>query len=169
MTDREFWKARERCVECHCRDAFTMAGRALCAVCAEKSRALARKRYEATPEKYQERDRRYYDARKAARLCVKCGKPVEPDNPRVRCLKCTRKLSAEDRSRNERNRPPEQNWPRGDNGICYICNRRPTLPGRNCCGECYPWLRDNMLAAKAVQNLAAHPWNRGREREETEA
>lgn len=159
MTERQYWRSIGRCTECHKEDAYTMNGRSLCADCAEKDRQKKREQYGLDPRKYLDRNKESYDRRKELRLCVKCGKPLESDNPRVRCLRCTRKLAMYEHKVTEKNRPPEQNFPRGDNGICYICNRNPVIPGKSTCADCYPDARDRMLNARAKRDTRQHSWN----------
>ncbi len=142
LSDSQFWRQRGLCTECHAQDAFTMAGRALCGECARKSREAKARKYEFQSPAIRFRNREAYQMRKENRLCVKCSKPLEPGNNRVRCLSCTRKLSRHDKQK------VFEKPLRGDNGICWMCNKNPIEPGRECCAECYPKMRDNMLKAQ---------------------
>lgn len=148
LTDKQYWKSKERCIECHEQDAFTLNGRSLCGVCAEKERLRKAKEYQNNGEVIRKRDQIAYEARKKMRLCVKCGKPLEDGNHRVRCLRCTRKQSIAEHIKLENEAPKVRNYPRGDNGICYVCNQRETFPDRRCCAKCYQWLRESMLNAR---------------------
>lgn len=158
MTNRQFWKARGRCTECHGRDAFTMAGRSLCSACAEKAREKKREEYRENSDKIRSRNAEAYSRRKENRQCVKCGRALRPEDSGVRCTACRRKLSIYEAARSELRRPPDRNYPRGDNGICYICNRRPVSVAHECCEACYPMLRENMLAARS--QAAVNPWRK---------
>lgn len=151
LTDAQYWKSKERCVECHEQDAFTLNGRSLCGVCAEKARMRKSEEYQNNGDTIRERNRTAYETRKQMRLCIKCGKPLENGNYRVRCLRCTRKQSITEHLKLEEEAPKTRNYPRGDNGICYVCNQRETLPDRRCCAECYQWLKESMLKAKRIQ------------------
>ena len=51
------------------------------------------------------------------------------------------------------------NYPRGDNDICFRCNKRPVMDGRRCCSECYAellqivaTLQDNNNKRKQIEN-----------------
>ena len=143
LSDRGYWKHLGRCTECHRVDAFTMNGRSLCGVCADKARLKKANEYAFDKQKILSRNRDAYQRRKANGLCVKCGKPIEEGNYRVRCLKCTAKLSYSEKIK------ASEKAARGDNGICYMCNRNPVLPDKRCCAECYPKLQINMLKAQS--------------------
>lgn len=156
--DRNFWKSRHLCCNCHMKDAYTMNGRALCAECADKANKAKKRDYAERGDEIRQRNRNAYAERKANGLCVKCGKPKEPGNTRVRCLRCTRKQSRAEHIKLENEAPLVRNYPRGDNGICYICNRNPIAPGKRCCDGCYPALKGAMLHARVLVNADIHIW-----------
>jgi hypothetical protein len=79
-------------------------------------------------------------------LCRECGKQdAYTLNGRTRCADCVAKDT--ERLREKRGyRPawerqqkptPEINRPRGDNGICWQCNKLPVMDGRHLCQSCY--------------------------------
>lgn len=143
VSDAQYWRQKGRCTYCHEQDAYTMMGRSYCGECARKNRDAKREVYPIRSAEINLRDRTAYQERKEKRLCVKCAKPLEPGNNRVRCLACTRKLSIHDKLA-VLDKPL-----RGDNGVCWMCNKREKLPDKRCCAVCYETLRGNMLKAQA--------------------
>lgn len=149
ISEKEFYEMRKRaglCPKCGREDAYTMAGRVMCAECAEKARIKAERRRK-DPDK---RETMYNSvksikhARKADGLCPECGgKPVDG---RVRCVSCTIKSMAY--KRKCRGGP----IPRGEYGVCWTCNRESALPGKRLCKSCYD---------KACRNLINSPSKRG--------
>lgn len=139
MTQREYEASYKRllydarkhngvCVSCGAVDAFTLNGRAECAECCEKRRQ--RRNYQEKAD-YQ---RAIYKARKAAGICVRCNKKAIPgmvhcEQHRIRHNQKVRALKAHNHG--------ETNWPRGDNGYCYVCNKRPTMDNLKVCDTCY--------------------------------
>jgi len=120
------------CVSCGAVDAFTLNGRAECAECCEKRRK--RRNY----QKKADQQREIYKARKAAGICVSCKKKAIPgmvycEQHRIRHNQKARELKAYNRG--------ETNWPRGDNGYCYVCNKRPTMDNLKVCDTCYKKLQ----------------------------
>ena len=87
-----FWKNKGRCTNCHCRDALTVSGRALCKVCAEKKKIRALK-YAQTHDVNAVK-REWYRRKREAGLCVKCGKPAIPG--KARCVECAVKQKKAD-------------------------------------------------------------------------
>lgn len=143
MTQREYEASYKRllyderkhngvCVSCGAVDAFTLNGRAECAECCEKRRK--RRNY----QKKADQQREIYKARKAAGICVSCKKKAIPgmvycEQHRIRHNQKARELKAYNRG--------ETNWPRGDNGYCYVCNKRPTMDNLKVCDTCYKKLQ----------------------------
>ena len=101
-----------------------------------------------------ERYRRRTEARRAAGLCLKCGK-TEPEPERTLCAPCAEKRNAADRARNARlraegkpRRDPEQaklyerergrrrHIERKAAGLCTGCGRTPARPDRMTCEPC---------------------------------
>ena len=133
ISKKEFYHMRKRagvCVSCGREDAYTMAGRARCAECAERCRANQEK-YLADPKKRKaltDRARERRRARKENGLCPMCGK--KPMDGHVKCLKCTlRQRRADLKKRGGRH-------PKLD-GMCRQCNKREPMPGKKLCSDCY--------------------------------
>lgn len=120
-------RQRQVCVRCQTQDAFTLAGKCLCADCAEKESQRSRDKAARTARKTAKDNER-----KAAGLCVQCGKTLDRDG--IYCRRCVFI-----KNRNQRRKRIEDgiNWPRGDNGYCYQCNKELRLPGRGVCQKCY--------------------------------
>lgn len=151
--NKVYYKSRQRCVLCGQQDAYTMNNRSLCAECAEKRRVLTANYRNEHPEQIKAYRAEYEKSRRAAGLCHACGKPTE--NGRSRCPRCREK---ENRRRREKVREDGLvNLPRGENGICWTCNKRPALRGKRLCRECMERQMD------VLQNSAwpmRKPWKR---------
>lgn len=74
-----------KCKRCGKQDSFTLSGRALCVVCAEKNRENSRRYYKKLGTNPGAKKR--YQRLKELGLCVDCGK-YEPKNGSVRCEDC---------------------------------------------------------------------------------
>lgn len=156
MTDRTankaYYRSRKRCTLCGKQDAYTLNDRSLCAECAEKRRILAANYRNEHPERIKAYRAEYEKGRRAAGLCHACGKPTE--NGRSRCPRCREK---ENRRRREKVREDGLvNLPRGDNGVCWQCNKKPALDGQRLCQSC----RD-LCAAQALKlprDRSGHFW-----------
>lgn len=139
------------CTRCGQEDAYTMAGRKLCADCCDRAR-IVNNRYRIT-DKGRETQRRC-EARKVARrreegLCIRCGKR-KAKAASCLCHYCTAK--AAERAR-EKRMASSANWPRGSNGYCYTCNKRPAASGRKICETCY-----GVLMASKRKPAEDHPF-----------
>lgn len=155
--DREsyrFWKSLGVCTRCQTQDAYTLAGRPLCGGCAEREAGYDRKRRKVHGEEINRDRRERYAARKAAGLCPKCGGEREPGF--VKCKKC-RAADAIRSRKYKQARRPETNTPRGDNGICYWCNKAPSIPGKRLCVDCMAKASEEARRRFHREN-AAHPW-----------
>lgn len=133
LSKKQFYQMRKHagvCVDCGKEDAYTMAGRARCAECAERVR-INQERYCEDPEKRQlavDRTKARRHARKSAGLCPMCGK--KPMAGHVKCMECTlrqRKANTKNRGRS----------PRLDR-VCWQCNKQEPIPGKKLCPDCYP-------------------------------
>ena len=117
-----------------------------------------------------ERFHRRTEARRAAGLCLKCGK-TEPAPERTLCEPCADKRNAADRARTarlrtekkprrdperakryERERSRRQHAERRAAGICTKCGKAPARPGRTLCEPCAERhrARDRYARAKAA-------------------
>ena len=146
--NRIFWKGLNRCIMCHKQDAYTLAGRARCAECAAKAREYNNARSAEHREESRACDRDRYAARKAAGLCVKCGKPAGGHS---HCETCRAKDAA-------RHRAKRGGDMRGVGGMCKICGHRPAMDGGKLCGSCYDMACANIAKGRKVQDRSQHPW-----------
>lgn len=136
-------KKNHLCTKCGKQDAYTLAGRAYCFECNEHKNELQRARRAKDPEKERERCRAQYYAKKDKCVCIECGKPL--DRFTVRCRKCSMKKS---RKRLYKIVADKQiNYPRGDNGFCWRCNKKPAMEGKRLCPECYAAAVNTMKTA----------------------
>ena len=152
--------------------------RSICASCGEKAGSAERARTarlraedkpvrdpEARRRADRERGRRQHAERRAAGLCVKCGRaPALPE--RTQCGPCAERRLAADRARHARAR--EEGRPRRDSeaarladrersrrrgaarraaGLCIRCGHIPPEEGRSMCEPC----RDDRRAAKRAR------------------
>ncbi len=131
---REYYIARNRCAMCHKQDAYTLNGRHYCFECVEYRGELTRKSHEKPEIAQNIRDSQNRRAaqRRADGLCISCGKPTR--GGKARCERCLAKRKAK---AVEQRIESGVNYPRGDNGFCWLCNKRPALAEKRLCAECY--------------------------------
>lgn len=137
----QYYKKLNRCVICHKQDAYTLNGRARCAECAEYDCGQHKKSGYA---KANERLKSYRDAWRAKGICIRCGKSPAVSGKSY-CGVC-----AEYTNRYKKNRRIESgiNYPRGDNGFCWQCNKRPDEDGMKVCKECYALYADTWFKGR---------------------
>lgn len=123
-----------RCIECHKIDAYTLSGKAKCYECLEKDRersAIYReKNHDLVNQKQKELRKRWKEEHK----CSRCGNKLPENYGFLLCNRCrieTRK------NKNNRTLLSGVNLPRGDNGICWQCNKNPVIEGKRLCFDCY--------------------------------
>lgn len=148
-------RERKLCVRCKTQDAFTLAGRCYCAECAEIDAQRPRNK-QARAERKKQKDAE----RKEKGLCIQCGKPLDRDG--VYCRRCVFRIN---RKRVLKRIDSGINWPRGDNGYCYTCNKRPHLPGKSVCQICYDQELENLSHTYGGKGAAAtrpesHPFRK---------
>ena len=159
MTDKEFYHLRKKvgiCPRCGREDAFTMAGRSLCAECAAKARKNKADQY-AVEEKKIRMYAQHCEGQKKRRdigICPTCGRPATPGYST--CEYCRAKHR--NYMRNYRN-----SFTRGQYGICWQCNKEKALPGKRVCQSCYDKKLTSLSKARGVlaekkKNGWAHPW-----------
>lgn len=152
-----YYKSMQRCVRCRKMDAYTMAGRSMCAVCAEKDRERKAEKYRNDAEfraRKRERDRNSYFAARAAGVCANCRRrPPKEGSPY--CWECFAKRAAWNREHKEWR--DGENYPRGANGFCHLCNKKPSMDGKRLCEECYGKAVERMAKARAVRNIGGNP------------
>ena len=153
---RRWLHSKGLCCDCKQRDAYTMNGRWRCAECGEKFTARQLElRDTGRRDKENESARKRTAARKEAGLCVQCGKPAK--NGKCRCERCL-KRNCEGKKESFRRQHPETNLPRGDNSLCWQCNKIPALDGQRLCQSC----RD-LCAAQALKlprDRSGHFWKK---------
>ncbi len=158
--DREsyaFWKSQHRCKSCHGQDAYTLAGRTLCAECAEKNKVQKAAYRERNRDRLSDTNTDWYYRMKAEHRCVKCASPVEDPKRYVTCAACRAKQR---RKHAEKRIAEGANYPRGDNGLCWLCNKRPALVDHGQCAECRELSLRNLEKAHAAKHHADHLWRR---------
>lgn len=134
---RKWLKEHHLCKECYSKDAYTLSGRTLCAECAAK--AAERKRFaKAKNAEYKQRQieavKKWRKEKAESGLCSRCGKR-KTDGIHKTCDYCRYKMKQ--RRREERAKVATTNYPRGENGYCWQCNKNMALPGYRLCQECY--------------------------------
>lgn len=140
MTIQEYrvkLKKAHLCRDCKKQDAYTLAGRTYCYDCAEKQRiakANARKdpvKRERMLEQHRQMQERYEQQHR----CKLCGKPLEKNYTYKTCKMCRFKMAkAIKKSRYKIHGIPNL---RGENGICWQCNKQPCIEGKKLCQSCY--------------------------------
>lgn len=153
--DRAYKHRRHRCIRCGEIDAFTLAGRYQCAACLEK----AAEYYEQNRDRIRVQRKEREAWCKDNRICPQCGKPNESSF--ASCAACRAKKKFYQKKRREAMKgQSEVNWPRGDNGICYICNKRPEAGGKKVCEICYEKVMTSLEKANAACDNSNHIWRR---------
>lgn len=132
--DKLFLKQMHLCVTCKKKDAYTMAGRTCCAECARKIADRQRQRKKANPEKMAEIEKNHIEKYKMEHKCIQCGRILPADYENVNCEICLKKATARRRDKRIQN---GMNWPRGNNGICFQCNKNLAKEGSSLCQNCY--------------------------------
>lgn len=159
---REFLKEHHICVRCGKRDAFY--NKTKCPECIEKEQKENREYYirnKATIlKKDKKRKNETYAKRKAAGLCVRCGKKAAIKG--VFCLECyvkerKRGIEKVEKRKRENGGYIREIWK--EKGLCIQCGE-PTLPGKRLCQKHYEvaaknaeharkyskwWRKDNQL------------------------
>lgn len=156
---RKMLKKNGICRECKKQDAYTIGGRTLCYECSEKQR-LYKQEKRKLPEY---RERMLYSSRKRrARLidehkCPQCGNSLANNYKYKWCTKCLAKARVSRKSARERKTGGESSL-RGQNGICWQCNKLPVIFGKKLCNECYK--QKVKVATQNLKNvdMENHPW-----------
>jgi hypothetical protein len=134
-----------------------MAGRTYCAECAAKEAEKKRRWRENNPgvnaQRVRERTRKLREQGK----CPKCGNQLTDSRYKI-CAKCrarATKYKAEQRT---------CNYPRGENDICWQCNKQPVKDGFNLCADCYEKKVANINIVNANRNNRDHIWRKYNDR-----
>ena len=160
MTESQEWRKMLKkyylCHDCKQQDAFTLAGRSLCAECAEKAKERSRA-YRAIPEN---REKMYAtmkekrDKRRESGKCTSCGRTLEGGKHKT-CVYC----HAKQKKRNERSLRKRGIMPRTE-GICWQCNKNPWMDGHKLCADCYA-KKVPIILKNREKSLKEHPWKNG--------
>ncbi len=149
--DTYYWlKAHHRCTRCWKQDAYTLKGKIYCYECTEKRK----EEYSLNKQKHAERHKSYIFNLINKGLCPRCRKPT--DRQGKICTECLAKRRVQTKAKDIERRRKKQienniNFPRGENGFCYLCNKRPAMDGRKLCSECYDKICAN--AAKGREHI----------------
>ncbi len=152
---RDMLKRNHFCRECLRKDAYTLAGRVYCAECTEKRK---RQRHFSSTRESLAKDcvihKTLRDKRRLEHKCPRCGKQLEQSDTHVYCTICrNRSRKASNKYRAKKG----ANFPRGENGICWQCNKNPAIDGKRLCAQCYA----KMLKIRAViPKQPNHPWKK---------
>lgn len=130
---REYLKHQCKCKYCRKIDAYTLNGHTLCADCLEKEAKSARKRRSRNPYKYRDAQKKIRDERRGEGKCTRCGIVLPDLYSFVTCPTC--RMETRNRLRNIR-ADTDKNI-RGQNGICYQCNKNVAIEGKKLCEDCY--------------------------------
>ena len=154
---RRMQKEHHICRQCGQQDAYTLSGRTYCAECCAIKSERARKWRAEHPGANAETVRKNREKRKAEGVCVKCGRP-KSDSNHVLCGEC--------RAKQHRYKAAARNcnYPRGENGICWQCNKKPVKEGFNLCPECYEMKLGICRAINERRNNSDHVWRKYNDR-----
>lgn len=130
---REYLKHAKRCIKCWKMDAYTLNGHTLCADCTEKDNERKRKERSRNPYKYRDEQKKIRDKRREEGKCIRCGLKLQSGYSFMTCPTC--RILTRNRLRNIR-ADTDKNI-RGQNGICYQCNKKPVMDGKKLCEDCY--------------------------------
>ena len=101
--------------------------------------------------------KRLYSERKAAGICVKCGR-YKAREGHVRCTECTIKLNrASEKHRRKIGRKPHYMLTEYD--VCYICGGEP-LPNKRLCAVHYEIAMKNLDKANEHRDNSNHIWGK---------
>lgn len=135
--DKREWarmmKAKQICVICGRKDKRTVDGRSQCLFCATRLNERARERRKTeTGDKLRAQGKARRKRWEEQGRCSNCGGPKEEPEFKM-CIDC-RMRSKLNRKRREREAGKR---PRGADGKCFQCNKKPRMEGKKLCAECY--------------------------------
>ena len=159
---RNMLKRNHFCRECLRQDAFTFAGRVYCAECTEKRKKQRREKSTAyTRQKDNELHKAIRDKRREEHKCTRCGKLLEPSDSHAVCKSCRGKyLRAELRYKEKQRKLLDKNYPRGENGICWQCNKEEAMAGSRLCRNCYIKAVESAAIARQHISIQNHTWRK---------
>lgn len=143
----QLYKAHHICPNCKKQDAYTLGGRALCYDCAEKDRERHAELRKAPDykEKRKIREGKWKNRMLSTGRCVRCGK-INTNSKYKICGICRskNKIAWQDKVG-----ATNQNYPRGENGYCFVCNKEKAIDGKRLCQKCYD--RQLPIALKSLE------------------
>lgn len=153
-----YYKEHGICVSCGQYDA--VPGKTMCEVCAAKKYENAI-RYRPSPEQKKrsaEHVMRKRDERRAAGLCIQCGKPQAEKSSSycTVCLYKKREYARKSRVKKKGHGIPRSELPAY--GICYLCADNPVEDGRPTCAKCHERLAENARNARESIDYSHHIW-----------
>lgn len=156
INNYQYYRGRGRCVKCHKQDAYTLNGRSYCAECADKDAYRHRLNYD--KEKNRDVCYKFRELAKENGLCTNCRRPAQPG--KVRCTECLNKQRKATAAYREKKK--KVNRPRGDNGYCWICNKKKSDEGYKTCFDCRERLIENLARGRELSdcNRRDHPWRK---------
>lgn len=131
--NREYLRRVHRCRDCLKIDAFTMMGRAKCADCVKKDNE--RHRAPEYTEKAKENQKKIREHRRIEHKCTRCGGGLREEYSYSTCDLCRKKMREAKHIRYMKK--TKCNYPRGDNGFCWQCNKELCIDGKHLCQKCY--------------------------------
>lgn len=143
-------KSHHLCTRCKTQDAYTLAGRAVCADCAEKMAEKARERRK-TNKRYLELAKQRKRERIENGFCPICGKPSDPAGDYKMCAVCRAKYAKQDEKYRDKVKPDRVRR-NAEIGVCMKCCAAPVIPGRKVCADCYTKLVDGLKAITLKRN-----------------
>ncbi len=152
----EMLKRAHMCTRCHKQDAYTLGGRSLCAECAKKQRERGKKFRAIHRDDVRARNRKNYLRAKAENRCPTCGRKKDWLDEEVSCYRCRIK---DGRRKREKLLSAGVNYPRGENGICWQCNKEPAIRGKKLCQKCYDMASKNLAKGREMLKQQNHLWS----------
>lgn len=132
--NREYMRLHHFCRECQKVDAYTLNGHPKCYECMQKENEMKRKKRKENKIEYNQYQRNRREKLKLELKCSVCGINLPENYSYFLCEKCRWDKKLKKRKRDQQK---VNNWPRGDNGICYQCNKKPVINGKRLCTDCY--------------------------------
>lgn len=143
---KQYLKYQHKCVHCWKMDAYTLNGHSLCADCIEKEAGYKRKARLKNPYKYRDEQKAIRDKRRKEGKCTRCGRELPHEYSFKTCPVC--RIETRNRLRNIR-ADTDKNI-RGQNGVCWTCNKNPVMDGKKMCEDCYS---KNYIVIKNIERI----------------
>lgn len=131
--NREYLQSVHRCRDCKKIDAYTLNGRTFCADCVARNTELKKEKYNSS--KCKETQKKIREQRKSEHKCTRCGKKLKKGYKFLTCEQC--RLETRESKKIRYAKKTNCNLPRGDNGMCWQCNKQPCIEGKYLCQSCY--------------------------------